>query len=140
MVCFQDKLQELIVDYIKNLSQDERKKNSILSADNTERIVALQNEQKILILVGIPLENPASSLRLEYLPESERHELKEEWLKPVELEDSTFWSQLHKDFLRYVGKARIFAHPDVSEILIASIERDKIEKLIDRALQFILNK
>jgi hypothetical protein len=82
----------------------------------------------------------AGNIRLEYLPESARHRVKEEWLKPVDLEDSTFWAQLHKYFLEYVGKIRVFGHPEISDILAAAFEQSEMEKLIDRAMQFVIEQ
>ena len=122
------------------MNSDERKKNSILTVDNTEHIVALHKDKTIIVLIDIPMRQLADSIRLEYLPESARHNVKEEWLKPVDLEDSTFWTQLHKNFLEYVGKIRVFAHPEIADVLAAAIEPSEMEKLIDRAMQFVIEQ
>lgn len=140
ILSFQEKLQELIIDYSKNLSIEDRKKNSILTVDNTEHIVALHKDNKILVLLDIPLEQLAGSKPLEYLPESSRHNVKEEWLKPAELEGSTFWTQLHNHFLEYVGKIRVLAHPEIADVLAAAIEPGEMEKIIDRAMQFVIEQ
>jgi len=140
ILSFQEKLQELIVDYVKNLSSEDRKKNSILTVDNTEHIVALHQDNNIIVLIDIPLEQPAGSIHLEYLPESSRHNVKEEWLEPAELEASTFWAQLYNHFLDYVGKIRLFAHPEIVDVLAAAIEPGEMEKIIDRAMQFVVEQ
>lgn len=140
MVALEEKFQELIVDYIKNLSERERKKNTLLTSEKTDAILALDRQKKIIVLVDVPLENRGSSIDLQYLPESERHDLKEEWLKPADLEQSTFWTQLHGNFLKYVGKVRIFAHPDICDVLSAAIDHSELEKLLDRAMQYVIGK
>lgn len=138
MLDLQNKLQELIVDYIDNMPSEDRIKDSILTPDNTELIVVRHKENKIIVLIDIPLEQTGEdSRKLEYLPESSRHNVKETWLKPVEVEPDTFWTQLHKDFTKYVGKIRIFAHPEIADILAAAIEPSEMEKLVDRAKSFV---
>ncbi len=133
----QNNLQQLIVDYIENLTDTDRNKDSILTPENTEVILVRHKENNIIVLIDIPLEQEEER-NLEYLPESSRHNVKETWIKPAEVEPDTFWTQLHKDFTNYVGKVRIFAHPEIADILAAAIEPTEMENLVDRARQLVI--
>lgn len=134
----QNKLQELIVDFIDNIPDEDRKKDSILTPENTELIVVRHKEKKIIVLIDIPLEQTDGDRNLEYLPESSRHNVKETWIKPAEVEPDSFWTQLHKDFTNYVGKVRVFAHPEIADVLAAAIEPSVMEKLVDRARLWVI--
>jgi HD superfamily phosphohydrolase len=141
MLMFQEKLQQLIVDHVRDLPSEGRKQNSILTNEKTEKVVALNNANKVLVLVDIPIDNPeeqgGSSIGLKCLPESSRHNVKEEWRKPTSLEDSAFWNNLQANFVMYTGKIRLFAHPEVADVLAAAISHDQAETLIERAMQYV---
>lgn len=137
MVKLQNKFQELMVDHVDNMSPKARQKDSILTQENTDIIGVLNNENKVLLLIDIPLEQGDDNKILEYLPEGSRHNVKETWLKPVKVEGDSFWTHLHTNFIAYIGKVRILAHPDVADILAAAIEPSQVEDLLERAICFV---
>ena len=88
-----------------------------------------------LVLLDIPKDRPASRVRLQYLPEADRQSIRQEWIEPVGLEDSTIWRDLHERFLEAAGKVRLFCHPRVADTLEAAMKRPVIESIVATSLQ-----
>jgi len=111
--------------------------NTTLTIDNTDKVIQLNEQKHILFLIDIPRQNISGETRLMYLPESSRHSILSDWSTPIELEDSTFWKQLHDNFVDHIGKVRLFCHPEIASVINAAISHEKIVNIIDGALRFI---
>jgi HD superfamily phosphohydrolase len=136
IIKLQDRIQESILECINNLTQSDRDRNSTLTFENTEKVIQMHSESKILFLIDIPVQKIDDS-DLRYLPESERHSMLKDWSDPVPLESSTFWTQLHDNFIRYVGKIRLFGHPEIDSIVTAAISHDQFVHIIEGALRYV---
>ncbi|MCX6345187.1 MAG: protein kinase [Armatimonadetes bacterium] len=88
-----------------------------------------------LILVDIPYKRP-EDVALEFLPESDRRDVLAEWKDPKVLGDSELWSYLDQDFVKLVGKIRIFCHPAVRDVL----DKEKIRKILGEAVDKCLSR
>ena len=86
---------------------------SLAPPDIVQKIQKMGSQQ-ILFLVDIPSERKGSSVDLYFIPEKRMH-------GPVSseqitgMEDSIVWSNLSIDFLKSVGKIRVYCHPAIIE-------------------------
>lgn len=83
------------------------------------------------------MERPASKISLEYLPESDRREMLEEWKVPSSLEDSVVWKQLNDLFVESVGKCRVFCHPGARNTLEAAISQSVMEQIVEASVRYV---
>ncbi|MBU1706419.1 hypothetical protein KKB28_00720, partial [bacterium] len=108
--------------------------SSALSNDRKENILKREKDGEILFLVDIPGERKGSSISLYYRPESRTSRSYRTEEGGVQMEDSIIWMNLSQDFLRSVGKVRVFCHPDIAEICTA-LKRQEIEGALEAAYQ-----
>jgi HD superfamily phosphohydrolase len=137
LIDLQNEIQKRIIDKILKLDEPQRRQNSILIPENTDQIIALNESKEVLITIDIPIDRPGSKIPLEYLPESERQNVLQQWTLPNSLEDSIVWIQLHEHFTESVGKIRVFAHPQISKIIQAAIDREQLEEIVEASVQYL---
>lgn len=133
---FQREVQNELIEMIASLTDEERT-SSILSRDKTDEIIARASSGEILFLVDIPLERKGSSTDLYFLSESRIYGPLQSSEDIVQMEDSILWTDFTKDFLRSVGKIRVFCHPDIIEICTACFSRTKIETTLEAAHKYV---
>lgn len=138
-VALQERIQEDIVTFIRELTSEDRNKNSTLTVDNTDNVIHRHQEGQVLFLLDIPTED-FKSTPLKYLPESARQSLLQNWDAPVDLEDSRLWKELNDNLVGLVGKVRLFGHPEVAAVINAALNREALEHIIDGALGYIQTK
>lgn len=136
IVKLQDYIQKLIIQNIRQFD-DKQRTITALNQDATEKIVTMHAEGKILFLIDIPSWKIGSRIDLEYLPESNRREMIDQWNLPVPLEDSVIWKQLNNTFLESAGKIRVFCHPEISNTITAAISQDNFEQIVEQSLRYV---
>lgn len=129
---FQKNVQNELVNTIDNLDSSQAC-TSVLSKDKTDAIVGRSASGEILFLVDIPLDRKSSPVNLYYLTESRIHGPLKSEEGNIQMEDSVLWMSLANDFLKSVGKIRIFCHPDIVETCTACLTRDKVERALESA-------
>jgi HD superfamily phosphohydrolase len=130
---FQNKVQANIVKIIDSIEDEKRRTTSILSKDITDEIVGRNDKREILFLVDIPTERKGSSIELYYLPEARICGPLPSTGGNIQMEDSLIWTDLSKNFLKSVGKIRVFCHPDIIETCTAGLTRSDIESALEEA-------
>lgn len=132
MIKFQNEIQKQLVKRIKE--KEEPELHSILvSEEYTEGIVDRDRRGEILFLVDIPTDRKGSMTDLEILPE---YRLSGNLLHRednVTLEESILWRDLTKDFLKSIGKIRVFCHPEIVDTCNMYFSRPEIEGIIIQA-------
>lgn len=140
-VTLQNRIQEEIIIKIRHLTEYDRSRNSTLTIDNTDKVIKLDNEGTILFLLDIPSEKFGSDSPLMYLPESARQSLLQNWDAPVNLEESKLWKELNDNLLTLIGKVRLFAHPEIANVINAVFtKREELESIIQGALDYVKSK
>lgn len=129
----QKKFQDLIINEIRQFEPLKRT-TSVLCPDATMKIIELNEKGYILFLIDIPVDRPGSEIKLEYLPESDRREMLEEWKAPSTLEHSIIWKQFEDSFIKSVGKIRVFCYPDIDATVIAAINKEGLESYLEDSL------
>lgn len=135
VVSLQKAIEARIIHEIQAIDDTRRRTTSVLADEAIEELTELSSKGTILVLVDIPKERPGSDIKLEYLPETERREMVEEWKNPTGLEDSVIWTKLHDHFLESVGKIRIFCHPKIRDTVKAGIKQSELEKIVYESLE-----
>jgi len=137
LIALENEIQKRIVDSVLKIDEPTRRQNSMLTQENTDKIIALHEKKEIFITIDIPIGRPGSKIPLEYLPEADRQDVLQQWRLPAALEDSIVWIELHEKFLESVGKIRLFGHPQVSQIIAAGINRKQLEDIIEASIQYL---
>lgn len=136
LVKLQREVQDKVVMVVRDIDLV-KKADSRLTIEAVDRLVGMHANGEAIVLVDIPSERTGSVTPLEYLPETDRRDRVGLWQRPNVLEDSVVWSGLHDKFLESAGKCRIFCHPEILDILLASIKKDELEDMLDGALGMI---
>ena len=137
MTNLDSEIQTRIVDSVRKLEESRRRLHSILTPDNTDRIISMHEKGQIITLIDIPVDRPGSKLPLEYLPEAERQDILQQWKLPTSLEDSVIWKELSDKFIESVGKTRLFCHPEVSELIAAAVDRTQLEDIVESSVKYL---
>jgi serine/threonine protein kinase len=127
---------------VERLQEQERDKmrnpgSAAVGESVVANLAAAQHRGQILMLIDIPTSRSGSQVRLEYVPETNRRDILEEWSEPVPLEDSVIWSTVYENFLDSVGKIRILCHPEFRDTFDAGLNRGEYEKIIIEGLDEI---
>ncbi|MFC1899619.1 protein kinase [Chloroflexota bacterium] len=133
-VTFQREVQKGIVNSVQRIDDSLRRTNSILTLENTDKVIHLDEQGDIFITVDIPLDRPSAAIGLEYLPEADRQDVLEQWNLPHRLEGSTIWSELNDNFTESIGKIRVFGYEEIAEIIRAAIPRPQLEDILESSL------
>jgi hypothetical protein len=135
MINFQTEVQKQLITVIDSLDDLERT-SSVLTKERTDEIVTRNTKGEVLFLVDIPGERKASSLDLYFLTESRIPGALSSAEERIMMEDSILWTNLAKDFVKSVGKVRVFCHPDIIETCTACLTREIIEGVLDGAYRY----
>lgn len=135
VVNLQKAIEARIIHNIQAIDDTRRRITSVLADEAIDKLTELSSKGTILVIVDIPKERPGSDIKLEYLPETERREMVEEWKNPTSLEDSVIWTKLHDHFLESVGKIRIFCHPEIRDTVKAGIKQSELEIFVNESLE-----
>lgn len=135
IVSLQKMLQEHIVNDIKEFKPPRGKRIPASKKSDIDALVKSHDSGKILILVDIPCERKGSSSVLEYLPESDRRTTLGNWEEPTPLEDSVLWENLHNNFLRSVGKVRVFCHDRFRDAIEYVIKKSDLEEMFNKCVE-----
>jgi len=136
-IIFQNEIQNKLIRIIDTIPEEERT-STILSKNKTDVIVGRSNKGEILFLVDIPGERKGSSVDLHYLTESRIYgPLKSTHDRSVQMEDSIIWTTLSKNFLKSVGKVRVFCNPDIIETCSICLNRSNIESTLEAAYKYV---
>jgi len=136
MKSFQNEVQSRLIQIIDSLEEDQRT-STILSKNITDEIVGRASKGEILFLVDIPSERKGSSYDLYFLSESRIHGPLKSSEDTVQMEDSILWKDLSENFLKSVGKIRVFCHPDIVETSTACLTRSDVESTLEAAYQYV---
>ncbi len=132
IIKFQNDVQAKLINIIDALD-DQKRLTSVLNRNRTDDIVRRSERGEVLFLIDIPGERRGSLIDLYFLSESRTPKA----LNPVEernlMEDSIVWADLAKNFLKSVGKIRVFCHPDIVETCTACLSRADIEGVLESA-------
>lgn len=132
LVLFQKDVQKNLIQIIDSLD-NEKRTSSILFKDRTDEIVARDYNGEILFLIDIPTERKGSSIDLLYKSETRNFGPLKSTEDNIQLEDSILWTTLSKNFLKSIGKIRVFCHPDIIETCTACLTRLDIERSLEQA-------
>ncbi len=135
MIRLQEEIQRRIMDSIRAMNDTERRKDTILTTDNIDMMIARQEQGKIWALIDIPIDRPGTTTALEYMPEDKKRDMSTEWRDDFKLEDSIIWRELHEKFLQAVGKVRLFCHSECAEVVAAALDRDRLEDIIETSIR-----
>lgn len=136
MINFQNEVQRQLITVIDSL-EDQKRTSSVLTKEKTDEIVSRGSKGEVLFLVDIPGERKASSLDLYFLSESRIPGALSSAEERIMMEDSILWTSLAKDFVKSVGKIRMFCHPDIIETCTACLSREKIEGILEGAYRYV---
>lgn len=134
---FQKYFQENMIGLIDNIDDEKRKTTTILSKERTDEIVAMNARGDILFLIDIPGERRGSSFDLYFLPEVRTHGTLSTNYQDAQVEDSLTWTQLSNNFLKSVGKIRVFCHPAIIETCTAGLDREQIDGTIETSHRYV---
>lgn len=134
MLTFQEKLQQRLVESIDTLEDDQRV-SSILSKDKTDDIVTKHHNGEVLFLVDIPTERKGGVVDLYFKSETRLFGPLQSTEDSIHMEDSVLWTALSKNFLKSIGKIRVFCDPKIIETCTAALKRSAIETILDEAYQ-----
>lgn len=129
---FQRDVQDRLVRII-DVFDDEKRTTSILSKDVTDEIVGRARRGEVLFTIDIPDERKGSSSELLFLSEARIHGPLTSPQDNVQTEDSFIWTDLSRNFLKSIGKVRVFCHPDIIETCTACLTRNEIENSLRAA-------
>lgn len=127
IVELQDKIQEEIILRIRS--------HDNISKDILDNLLGLYAKCRILILIDIPKRRPGSEITLEYLPETDRYDIVQEWKKPSKLQDSVIWRELHGNFIESVGKVRVFCHPEIRDAIKIAIPQRELSRIVEESMK-----
>jgi HD superfamily phosphohydrolase/predicted Ser/Thr protein kinase len=136
IVPLQKYIQDHLVEDLRSLDLNKRLPHSSLSKADIDKVVFLHQSGSILVLVDIPPRSrPGSTVPLQYLPESDRREMLEDWKEPKTLEDSVIWRDLHDSLVEAAGKIRVFCHPEIRDTIEKAFNKNYLELLVEDALK-----
>ena len=72
-----------------------------------------------------------------YLPESRIYGPLPSTVGNIQMEDSVIWTDLSKNFLKSVGKIRVFCHSNIIETCTAGLTRSDIESALEAACRSV---
>lgn len=134
-IALQLRYQELVVKILDGLNDDQRTVTS-LGKNIIDDIVSRSFKKELLLLIDIPAERKGSSYCLDFLKEKRFDDPFKVVSKEEQTEDSVIWKSLADDFLKSVGKVRIFCHPDVIDTF-STIKRAALESSLASAVNYI---
>ena len=136
MLNLQNQAQKRMIGIIDTLD-DQKRTTSVLSKERTDEIVGRAAKGQVLFLIDIPGERKASSVDLYFLAESRFPGALTAAEERILMEDSILWTNLAKNFLKSVGKIRVFCHPDIIETCSACLNRVDIEGVLAESFRYV---
>ena len=88
-----------------------------------------------VILLDVPGARPGASLPLYYVVEAQRRALRKDERTVGDVHSSEVWQHFGSGLHERAGKVRIFCHPDVADILEATVDRDTFSAAFDKAVR-----
>ena len=76
-----------------------------------------------VILIDVPGARPGAALPLYYVVEAQRRALRKDGRTVGDVHSSEVWQHFGSELHERAGKVRIFCHPDVADILEATVDR-----------------
>lgn len=126
---FQRMVQKELVEALSSLD-DSKRTTTVMQREKTDVIFSRSNRGEILFIVDLPFQRQKND-ELFFLTEARIHGPLGYVSDRVKLEDSILWTQLTgNNFIKYIGKVRIFCHPDIIETCMSCLSVKLIEKIL----------
>ena len=116
-------------------SADESSAISRFTLDTGQRVAMRVTAKRPVILIDVPGARPGAALPLYYVVEAQRRALRKDERAVGDVHASEVWQHFGNQLHERAGKVRVFCHPDVADILEATIDREVFLGAFEQAVR-----